>query len=49
MNCAFGPQEPIFRKHSEAPLTVLAIKDRVLTQNPLAVPHDSARLEQPRP
>lgn len=49
MNCALCPQEPILQKHCEAPVTVLAVKDRVLAHNPLAVLHDSARLGQSRP
>jgi uncharacterized metal-binding protein len=39
----------LFQKHCEAPVTVLAVKDRVLAHNPLAVLHDSARLGQRRP
>lgn len=39
----------LFQKHCQAPVTVLAVKDRVLAHNPLAVLHDSARLGQRRP
>lgn len=36
----------LFQKYCQAPVTVLAVKDRVLTHNPLAVLHDSQRLRQ---
>ncbi|MHB1349820.1 MAG: DUF1847 domain-containing protein [Anaerolineaceae bacterium] len=36
----------LFQKYCEAPVTVLAVKDRVLAHNPLAVLHDRARLGQ---
>lgn len=39
----------LFQKYSEAPVTVLAVKDRVMAHNPLAMLHDSTRLRQLRP
>lgn len=36
----------LFQKYCQAPVTVLAVKDRVLAHNPLAVLHDRARLQQ---
>lgn len=36
----------LFQKYCEAPVTVLAVKDRILAHNPLAVLHDSQRLRQ---
>ena len=36
----------LFQKYCEAPVTVLAVKDRVLGNNPLAALHDRAQLQQ---
>jgi uncharacterized metal-binding protein len=36
----------LFQKYAEAPVTVLAVKDRVLANNPMAVLGDSERLQQ---